>query len=375
MRYPFLRLDRSVLGCSKELEQAASRVIKSGRYLHGPETEGFEQELAELCGGGYAVGVSNGLDALRLIFRAYIESGHLQKGDEIIVPANTYIASILPLMEFGLTPVLVEPDNDDFCLDFGLADKFMGSRTKGVLLVHLYGNPCWNREIITRWKDAGMLIIEDNAQAIAAEAAQDGLHGSRMTGLLGDAAAFSFYPTKNLGGLGDGGAVLTCDKELAMTIKALANYGSDYRYHNIYCGYNCRLDEIQAAFLRVRLRCLSEDTERRRMVAETYSESIYNEAVKTPKIFEDRRQVWHQYPIHTIEPSIRQTLRNYLSDNGIGTDIHYATPPHLQPCMKNLHHKPLPLTESLAEREISLPIANITPDDARIISQYINKFH
>lgn len=373
-RYPFLQLAESGIKYRDELKRAVAEVIDSGRYLHGPQTEAFECELAQYCGCNDipALGVSNGLDALRLIFRSYIELGVLVPGDEVLVPANTYIASILPLLEFGLVPVLIEPDAADYCIDFEKADAAITAATRAVLLVHLYGNPCWDEAMIARWRERNLLIIEDNAQAIGADIAGCGLHGSRRTGYLADAAAFSFYPTKNLGAMGDAGAILTRDRALREVAKALANYGSDRRYHNVFRGYNCRMDEMQAALLRVKLRHLDEETEQRRTVAEVYSQTIDHPLVTAPRIYTDRRQVWHQYPIHT---SARDKLRKYLLDHGIATDIHYATPPHKQPCMRDVQRGSLPITERLADTEISLPIANISASDAQHISHIINEFH
>lgn len=370
--YPFLQLSQSVAPYSDELKEAAARVIDSGHYLMGPETDSFERELAEYCESEVpALGVSNGLDALRLIFRSYIEMGRLRPGDEVIVPANTYIASILPVSEFGLKPVFVEPSEQDFNLDLKKGVKAITRRTRAVLPVHLYGNPAWDAEGVEEFKKRQILIIEDNAQAIGALAPSAGLRGSRHTGNLGDAAAFSFYPTKNLGAIGDAGAILTSDEELRATAKALANYGSDRRYHNIYRGYNCRMDELQAAMLRVRLRYLEEETHRRRMVAEAYNSAISHPEITLPEIFADRRQVWHQYPIHTGR---RDELIHHLANHGIATDIHYATPPHRQPCYAADNPGSFPITDHLAETEISLPIANLTPADAYKIAEIINDF-
>ena len=370
--YPFLRLSDSIATQSLQLKEAAARVIDSGRYLHGEETSAFECELATLCEADLpALGVSNGLDALRLIFRSYIEMGRLSPGDEVIVPANTYIATILPLLEFGLRPVAIEPKREDYNLDFRKALEKVNSRTRAILPVHLYGNPAWDSEIMAELHDKGLLIIEDNAQAIMARAHTKGLNGTDITGNLGDAAAFSFYPTKNLGALGDAGAILSPDQTLIETAKALANYGSDRRYNNVYRGYNCRMDELQAALLRVRLRHLDEETELRRQTAETYSAHISHNDIVTPQIFSDRKQVWHQYPIHSPR---RDELREYLRKEGVATDIHYATPPHRQPCLASYDFGPLPLTEELADTELSLPIANLTPQDAIQIAEIINAF-
>lgn len=372
MDIPFLQLNESNRPFRQEMTEAACRVIESGWYLNGPEKDRFERELAEFCHStSAAVAVSNGLDALRLIFRALIETGRLRCGDEVIVPANTYIASILPVIEMGLKPVAVEPSEKDFNLDPVRIEEALTERTRAVLVVHLYGYPCWDAAIMQRLRDRGLLILEDNAQAIGAIASSEGFNGTAMTGNLGDAAAFSFYPTKNLGALGDAGAVITPHADIRDCVAALANYGSDRRYHNIYRGYNCRMDELQASFLRIKLRHLDAETAARNAIARIYDAAIKNPEVKRPTFFTDRTVVWHQYPIHTAR---RDELRKYLASRGIGTDIHYAAPPHLQPCMKGVFSEHLPITERLALQEISLPIANISPIQAETIATIINEF-
>lgn len=370
---PFLDLKESNAFCSGRLIEAAVRVIESGRFLGGDETRLFEQELARFCGASHCIGVSNGLDAIRLILRAWIEEGRLEKGDEVIVAANTYIASILPIIELGLTPVLAPPSPVDFNLDFSRVEDFVTPATRAVMLVHLYGNPCWDADVCRRLHDRGILLIEDNAQAIGARASAPGLYGSQSTGALGDAAAISFYPTKNLGALGDGGAVLTHDPALAATVRALANYGADRRYHNIHTGYNNRLDELQAAFLRVKLPLLDEENARRHEIARIYDSRIRNPFVKRPALLSGTRQVWHQYVVRSPR---RDELRSHLASHGVGTDIHYAVPPHLQPCMKGrFAHPSLRITEQMADTLLSLPIANVNPTQANSISDIINEFH
>ncbi len=374
MRYPFLDLAKTQARYVDELKAAASAVIESGRFLHGAETELLEQEMASLCQVRHCVTVSNGLDALRLILRAYIELGRLEPGDKVIVPANTYIASVLAITDNDLVPVLCDVRPDTMNLDSSLIDTLMDSRVKAVMPVHLYGTPCCDQALIDAVKENQLLMIEDNAQAVGARAACDGLNGTRMTGGLGHIAGISFYPTKNLGALGDGGAVTTNDEELAHIVRALANYGSDRRYHNVYCGLNCRLDEIQAAMLRVKLRHFQAENAVRREVAATYSECITHPQVVTPSIFETMEQVWHQYVIR-VTGGQRDAMRAYLQEQGIGTDIHYATPPHLQPCYHDLSHGPLPVTEQLADEIVSLPIAApIIPASVREIAAVINRF-
>ena len=371
-QYPFLDLALANGPYMDELKAAACDVIERGRYIHSTQTELLEQEIATLCQARHCVGVSNGLDALRLILQAYKEMGIMREGDEVIVPANTYVASVLAISQCGLVPVLCDPRVDTMNLDSGLLEGLITPRTRAIMPVHLYGTPCWDMALMQAARDHDLRIIEDNAQAIGAHSGIAGLNGTFITGGLGDAAGISFYPTKNLGALGDGGAVVTNDDTLAATVRALANYGSDRRYHNIYKGYNCRLDEIQAAMLRVKLRHLEQENETRAAVARAYNEAIDNPRVKAPVIFEDMKQIWHQYVVRVEN---RDAFRAHLADNGVGTDIHYATPAHWQPCYHDLEHAPLPVTERMAGEVVSLPIAHpITPDDARAIADIINRF-
>ena len=371
-RYPFLDLALTNAPYADELKAAAADVIESGRYLHGKQTEMLEQEIAQLCQTRNCVGVSNGLDALRLILRAYKEMGFMHDGDEVIVPANTYIASVLAISDNGLIPVLCDVREDTMNMDSRLLDGLITPRTRAIMPVHLYGTPCWDNELVRVAREHDLRIIEDNAQAIGAVSDTAGLNGTFITGGLGDVAGISFYPTKNLGALGDGGAVVTNDDTLVSTVKALANYGSDRRYHNIYTGYNCRLDEIQAALLRVKLRYLEHENSTRAAVAQAYHDSIDNPRVKAPCIFEGIKQTWHQF---VVRVEGRDDFRAYLDGQGIGTDIHYANPPHKQPCYQGLMHAPLPVTERLADEIVSLPIAHpITPDDARAIAAVINQY-
>lgn len=366
-----------------ELEEAASRVIRSGCYLRGPETFAFERELARQCGARHAVGVSNGLDAIRLIFRAYLELGILHQGDAVLVAANTYIATVMPVTELGLVPIFVEPDLETLNFSWRNAleilrqndeDEAAPRHIKAAIITHLYGTPCWDREAAGTMRQHGMVIIEDNAQAIGAYAGDEGFNGNKATGNLGDAAAFSFYPTKNIGALGDAGAVATNDQKLADAVRTLGNYGSDRRYHNVYAGYNCRMDEIQAAMLRVKLRHLDRETAHRQAVAAAYSEAIGNPQVTTPKIFPKMVQVWHQYVI-LVPEGLRGGMREWLAANDIATDVHYPEPPYLQPCYAS-HYRPPSVTPSitLSKMCISLPIANIDISDAGEIAKIINRF-
>ena len=371
--YPFLDLGLANKPIEDELKKAACRVIESGRYLHGEETHLLEQEVASKCEAKYCVAVSNGLDALKLIFRAYKEMGLLHEGDKVIVPANTFIASVLAVSDNGLEPVLCEPSELTMNLNPEKINELLDDKVKAILPVHLYGTACWSETLKQLAQERNLLIIEDNAQAIGAKASTCGLNGTFATGGLGHASGISFYPTKNLGGLGDAGAVITNDEQLAKIVKALANYGSDRRYHNIYKGYNCRIDELQAAMLRVKLSVLDNETERRNIIAKTYNQHICNPLVTVPHIFPSMVQVWHQYVVRVEK---RDQFRDFLADNGVQTDIHYATPPHLQPCYAELRDSKLPVTEKLTNEVVSLPIAHpITVEDAVEISKIINNFN
>ncbi len=378
----FLNLAETNAPLFAELEEAASKVIRSGCYLHGPETTAFEKELAEQCNTRFAIGVSNGLDALRLIFRSYIEMGMLKKGDGVMVAANTYIATVIPLTEFGLIPIFVEPDTDTMNFSWAEAMRIIKANDdstsplniRGAVITHLYGTPCWNLKAAEEMRARGILIVEDNAQSIGAKSSENGLNGVRFTGNLANAAAFSFYPTKNVGALGDAGAVTTNDPSLASTVKALANYGTDHRYHNLYAGYNCRLDEMQAAMLRVKLRHIGEETSARNRIASIYSKEITNALVSLPKAFPDMVQVWHQYVI-TVPSKDRDNLREYLALHGVPTDVHYPAPPYLQPCyVAEFGPKVETPSVSLSESCISLPIANVTAEEAADIAHIINDF-
>lgn len=370
--YAFLDLGKLNQVYMPELQEAVERVLVSGRFIGGPECERFEKELCALTGMRYAVGVSNGLDALRLIFKAFIEMGRLAPGDEVIVPANTYIASVLAITDAGLEPVLVDPDIHTMNLSAAGLRKAIGGRTRAVLTVHLYGRPAWDAEMARIAADAGLIVVEDNAQAIGALNPE-----GRPTGGLGDAAAFSFYPTKNIGALGDAGAVVTSDECLARTVRALANYGSEKRYDNIYCGYNCRLDPVQAAVLTAKLPHLAEVCAQRQTLADIYGANIVNPNVITPEEPEKGSHVWHQYVVRTADASLRDDFRRYLLENGVGTDIHYATPPHRQKCYQGcFDNLDLPVTEVLADSVVSLPISSCTsPEDAREISDIINRWN
>lgn len=351
---PFLSLKDVNATCRDELVAAAVRVIDSGWYIHGPEHQAFEKEFAEFCGGRDCIGVANGLDALILILRAFKELGRLKEGDEVIVPANTYIASILAITENRLTPVLVEPDPKSFNLDPTRLAAALTSRTRAILPVHLYGQVADMPAICAFAQQHGLLVIEDAAQAHGA--VLDG----KKAGTWGDAAGFSFYPGKNLGALGDGGAVLTGDAVLAKTIRALRNYGSHVKYHNLHQGPNSRLDEIQAAFLRVRLRYLESENARRRIVAKRYLKEINNPLVSLPAIIVgDAGHVWHLFVVRVLE---REVFMGHLAAQGVQTVIHYPIPPHRQQCYPQLHQLSLPITEAIHREVVSLPISPAMTD-------------
>lgn len=370
--YPFLDLALSNVPLMEELEDAANRVIRSGRYLRGEQTALLEQELAQQCEVKHCIAVSNGLDALRLILRAYKEMGILHEDEKVIVPANTYVATVLAVSDNALVPCLCEPREDTMNMNSDYIESLLSPTVKAIMPVHLYGTPCWDDKMVKIAKHYNLKIIEDNAQAIGAKANATGINGTRTTGGLGDAAALSFYPTKNLGAMGDAGAVMTNDDDLAATVRAIANYGSDYRYHNVYLGLNCRIDEIQAAMLLVKLKYLPQETARRQQLARTYEENIDHELVKTPAIFDDMVQVWHQYVVRVKN---RDAFRDYLKGHGVATDVHYATPPHLQPCYRQFKSYKLPITQSLAQEVVSLPIAHpIDVESVKEISQIINNY-
>jgi dTDP-4-amino-4,6-dideoxygalactose transaminase len=373
VKYPFLNLATVNEPYMNELVEASERVIRSGRYVGGPEVESFEQELAASNGSKYAVGVGNGLDALRLILRAYIELGYLHEGDEVIVPSNTYIATVLAISDNGLLPVFVEPDFATHNLDSSLIERSITARTKAIMTVHLYGRISFDDTLVDVAKRFGLLIIEDNAQAIGAVSAVAGINGSHVSGALGNAGAFSFYPTKNTGALGDAGAVTTDNPHLADAIRALRNYGSDCLYHNKYCGYNSRLDPIQAAMLRVKLSHIDEENNRRRAISAVYDANISNHKVVKPQYDSLPSNVWHQYIVRVPN---RSHFREYLLQNGVETAIHYPTPPHLQPCYRQYAKLHLPIAEQLASEVVSLPISRCTSEsDAAEIAQIINAYN
>ena len=354
MKVPFLSLHDVTAKYKDEIHEAALRVIDSGWYLQGKENEVFERNYADYIGTKYCIGCANGLDALIWIYRAYVELGVMQPGDEVIVPANTYIASILAITENGLTPVLIEPNPDTLEIDDSRIEAAITSRTKSILLVHLYGRLAMTDKIADLCKKYDLKLVEDNAQAHGCK------YNGKRTGSIGDAAGHSFYPGKNLGALGDGGAVTTNDENLAKAIRALANYGSQKKYVFKYSGRNSRLDEIQAAILDVKLKHLDEDIRLRQQVADFYYEHISNPMVTLPKRLPHDENVYHLFPI-LVKNGKRDALHDYLAENEVGTVIHYPIAPHKQECYANeswnTPQQNLPITESLADEELSLPMS------------------
>lgn len=330
----------------RELAEATERVFSSGWYLLGDEDSSFEREFAEFCGTRYAIGCANGLDALKLIIQAY----GFGEGDEIIAPANTYIASLIAISANRATPVLIEPDINTYLIDPEKIERAITARTKAIMVVHLYGRAMEMTRIREIAKRHSLKIIEDSAQAHGA------IFEGRRCGNLGDASGFSFYPGKNLGCLGDGGAITTNDEELANKLRALRNYGSDVKYRFPYRGTNSRLDELQAAYLRLKLRHLDEDNKKRMEIANRYLSEIRNDAIILPKAAAEGGNVWHVFPVRTKR---RDEFQEYLKDRGIQTVIHYPIPPHRQSAYEEWHHLELPITELIHDTIISLPISPV----------------
>lgn len=372
VKYPFQDLSAVNKPYMAALQAAAARVVASGWYIGGPEVEGFETDLAASTGTAHAIGTSNGLDSIRLILRGYMSLGRLKQGDGVIVPSNTFFASVLAVTDCGLEPVFVEPDMLTHNIDPTLLDEALTPRTRAILTVHLYGRVSYGPELRDFALRHGLLLIEDNAQAIGAVSATAGKGGKFTTGALGDAAAFSFYPTKNVGALGDAGAVTTDDAELAGAIRCLRNYGSDHHYSYSREGLNCRLDPIQAAMLRVKLPEAAAEGRRRQQVADVYSSAIVNPAVTLPLNTGGPECVWHQYVLRVAD---RDGFRSYLSENGVETLIHYPIPPHKQPCYSRYGHLRLPRCERLASEVVSIPIAATSCADAREIAEIINNYN
>ena len=374
---PFLSLKDVTALHGDEINAAVTRVVNSGWYLQGEENKRFEADYANFICAKHCIGCANGLDALIWIFRAYIELGVMQPGDEVIVPANTYIATILAITENGLTPILVEPKLNTLEIDDDKIEERISPRTKAICIVHLYGRNAYTDKIGVLCKKYNLKLIEDNAQAHGCYAPTNNSQLStdsqlKMTGSIGDAAGHSFYPGKNLGALGDGGAVTTSDDKLAEAVRTLANYGSSKKYVFKYTGRNSRLDEIQAAVLDVKLKYLVEDNAHRKLVANYYYDHINNPLITLPDRLPDEQNVYHLFPILCEK---RDELHDYLEKNGVGTVIHYPIAPHKQECYKEWNGISLPITENIADHELSLPIGPaITMEEVAQIVTLINAF-
>ena len=347
-----------------ELRQAIDEVLQSGWYLKGEATHRFEQHYADFIGTKFCIGCANGLDALTLIFRAYKEMGIMKDGDEVIVPANTFIASILAITDNNLVPVMVEPDIKTLEIDDRLIEQAITTRTRAIMIVHLYGRCAYTDKIGELCKRYNLRLIEDNAQAHGCT------FGNRKTGSLGDAAGHSFYPGKNLGALGDAGAVTTNVEELARVIAALGNYGSHQKYVHDYAGRNSRIDELQAAMLNVKLKYLDTENQRRKQIASIYINKVKNPSIYIPQ--SERDCVWHIFPVFCER---RDELKQYLGSHGVETQIHYPIPPHMQHCYSRWNSISLPVTERLSREELSLPCHQMmTVKDAEMIAEVINLF-
>lgn len=389
----FLDIQKITESFEPGLSHAIQRVVKRGWFLLGEEVSGFEQEYSAFIGSRHCIGVSNGLDALRLILKAYIEIGVMQEGDEVLVPANTYIATIMAITDNNLQPVFVEPDINTYNIDISLIEQNITPRTRAIMVVHLYGQACWSNQLEEIAKRYNLKIIEDNAQAAGACYVPE-FKGSKFegpntlkplrhetfkrTGSLGHAAGHSFYPGKNLGALGDAGAVTTNDDELADVVRTIANYGSKVKYQNLYKGLNSRLDEIQAASLRVKLPRLDEDNQQRRTIAQYYLEYIRNKEVFIPFLqnaepaTRNYSHIWHLF---VIRCRYRDALQKFLADNNIQTVIHYPIPPHKQKSYIEYNELGLPITEKIHNEVLSLPISPVlTEKEIGKIVEVINAF-
>lgn len=363
----FLDLQKINLAYQQEIEEKLIQTFRSGWYLLGDEVKSFEDNLAKYIGIKHAVGVANGLDALRLIFKSYLELGQMKVGDEVIVPANTYIASLLAITDNRLKPVFAEPNIETYNIDVEKIEALITPKTKAIMVVHLYGKVCWSEKLEDLAKKYNLKIVEDNAQSIGAE--WNGL----KTGNLGDAAGFSFYPGKNLGAIGDGGAITCKDDLLAKTVRAIANYGSDEKYVNKYQGLNSRLDEIQAAILNIKLKYIDSDNKKRRDIAERYCTEIKNDHVILP-VFPDNNaeHVWHLYVIRTPH---REKIKQFLMEQGIQTLIHYPIPPHKQKAYKYYNQLSFPITEKIHDEVLSLPMSSVMSiDEVEAVIKAVNLF-
>jgi len=348
---PFLDLNKLNLRHKTEILNKINSIIENGYFIRGNENKLFEEDFSRFLNQKHVIGVANGLDALRLIFRAYIELGRLSVGDEVIVPANTYIASVLAITENGLIPKFLEPNISSYNLDLSKITSFVSKKTKAVLMVHLYGQVSWDYNAVNELKKKGVIFVEDCAQSVGGSIAGD------LCGSFGDASGFSFYPGKNLGAMGDGGAVVSNDIDLSNCIRSIANYGSKKKYLNEYKGLNSRLDEIQAAILRIKLPFLLSDNKRRFQIANMYNEKLKNLPIILPIINQS-----HVYHLYVIRSDKRAELQKFLEKKGIQTLIHYPIPPHLQKSYKEFNKIQLPITEEIHNTVLSLPISPVMND-------------
>ncbi len=382
----FLDLQKVTACHAEEYHEAMRQVVDSGWFLQGEQTRAFESAYASFIGTRHCIGVGNGLDALTLIYRAYIEMGWMQPGDEVLVPANTFIASILAITENGLCPVLVEPNKDTLEINEELLEQHVTSRTRSLMLVHLYGRCAWTERIAAFCRDHNLLLVEDNAQAHGCKVTKyqsdkvtkyqsdkvTKYQSDKVTGSLGHAAGHSFYPGKNLGSMGDCGAVTTNDDELAAVIRALGNYGSSEKYVSDYKGRNSRIDELQAAFLQVKLKYLNEDNARRQQIGRRYEQEISNPLIWLPRPMADGENVYHLFPVFSAE---RDALQQYLMEHGVETLVHYPVPPHRQKCYSEWNNLSLPITEQLSREELSLPMSPVlTDEEVSEVIRLVNEF-
>jgi len=390
----FLDLQKVTACHAEEYHEAMRQVVDSGWFLQGEQTRAFESAYASFIGTSHCIGVGNGLDALTLIYRAYIEMGRMQPGDEVLVPANTFIASILAITENGLCPVLVEPNKDTLEIDEELLEQHVTPRTRSLMLVHLYGRCAWTERIATFCRDHDLLLVEDNAQAHGCKVTKyqsdkvtkyqsdkvtkyqsdkvAKYQSDKVTGSLGHAAGHSFYPGKNLGSMGDCGAVTTDDDELAAVIRALGNYGSSEKYVSDYKGRNSRIDELQAAFLQVKLKYLNEDNARRQRIGRRYEQEISNPLIWLPRPMGDGENVYHLFPVFSAE---RDALQQFLMEHGVETLVHYPVPPHRQKCYSEWNNLSLPITEQLSREELSLPMSPVlTDEEVSEVIRLVNEF-
>jgi dTDP-4-amino-4,6-dideoxygalactose transaminase len=366
MQVRFLDLERYIKNHQFELNTISKNIIASGKYILGENVSIFEKSFGDYCGVSDVIGTGNGLDSLSMIFRSFIENKLLKEGDEILVPANTYIASILSITNNQLTPIFVEPNIDTFNIDENVIENSITLKTKAILLVHLYGQVSFSQKICDLAKKYNLFIFEDCAQACGAE------YQNVKVGNLGNAAGFSFYPTKNLGAIGDAGAITTNDRQLGKLLKSLRNYGSTKKYINDYIGVNSRLDEIQAAFLVYKLQNLDSDNAMRIRIAKLYTDNICNDRISLPIFANHKSHVWHLFVIRTKN---RDHFSQYLKNNGIETLIHYPIPPHKQKAYKIFNNQNYPITESLSKSIISIPLnTTLTDSEINYTIEVINKY-